>query len=259
VRYRKIEFLIRSVVKYLILGRGYTGKFLDRFLIELGHEVVSTSRSDSGLVNFVLEDHSTWDSLPRDCDGTFFTLAVKDSKLIKRFLSEKASQLGKIVFIGSTSGFLVTEYDQIVTETTALDRNNLRVQAEYEIRLAGGVCVISAGIYGPERSPLRWVKEGRISPNRRFVNFIHVEDLTRILYKAMLSGNSGDIYLASDGQPMRWSEIIRCWGLFPGKTAKGKTPVKRTSKRIDPTTSLKTLNIILKHANVIEGVKSIES
>jgi nucleoside-diphosphate-sugar epimerase len=186
---------------------------------------------------------------------------------VKVFLSEAAAQLGRIICIGSTSEFAVTEHDQVVTENTVLDRKNARVQAENEILRAGGICVISAGIYGPGRSPLRWVREGRIVPNERYVNFIHVEDLASILWKAMLLGKPGEKYLASDGQPMRWSDIISTWCKTPGIKVSGeatthkvspKIPTK-LSRKVDPAISLRALGIKLKHQNVIKGVESFEN
>ena len=229
----------------------------------MGHEVVSTSRTNPDLIKFELEDRSTWAHLPENNDGTFFAMPVKDSAVVKKFLSKKASQLAKIVFLGSTSAFLVTELDQVVTESTTLDTDNSRVQAENEILRAGGICVISAGIYGPGRSPLRWVREGRIVPNERYVNFIHVEDLAQIMWKAMLSGIPGEKYLASDGQPMRWSDIISIWRKTPGIKDAGKTRSRKLStkisRKVDPTISLRALDIKLKYQNVITGVKSFEN
>jgi nucleoside-diphosphate-sugar epimerase len=232
----------------------------------MGHEIVTTSRANPDLIKFVLEDQSTWSHLPGDSDGTFFTMPVKDSKTVKVFLSEMAAQLGKIVCIGSTSEFAVTEHDQVVTEKSTLDTNNPRVQAENEILRAGGICVISAGIYGPGRSPLRWVREGRIVSNERYVNFIHVEDLANILGKAMLSGKPGEKYLASDGQPMRWSDIISIWHETPGLMDTMNNPnheistgiSTKISRKVDSARSLRALGIKLKHQNVIKGVASFE-
>ena len=56
------------------------------------------------------------------------------------------------------------------------------------------------------------IEDGRVTPSDRYVNFIHVDDLARVLYQAMVAGERDARYIASDGKPMRWSEIINKLG-----------------------------------------------
>jgi nucleoside-diphosphate-sugar epimerase len=245
-------------MQYLILGRGYTGRTLEKFITAQGHQVRCTSRTNPELIQFDLKDESSWKNLPKDNNGTFITLALNDLVLAEKFIAKMATQLGKVIFISTTSVFLVDEIDQLITEESALDENNPRKQAEDKLIEAGGIRVYSAGIYGPGRSPVNWVKRGRVGLNDGYVNLIHVEDLVQVLWKAMLLGKPAESYLASDGQPMRWSEIITLLELSPGKTNEQKRSTKKISKRINPSYSLETLDVQIKFPNVVEGVKFLQ-
>ena len=176
------------MANYLILGCGYTGRVLEQLLSSAGHQVICTSRSKDGYVRFELEDQGTWGKLPQSVDGTFITLPFKDKEVAAKFVSELLPALGKVVFMGTTSAFRVSREHQVVHESSEIDPDNERNRAESELLAAGCVAVYSAGIYGPDRSPLNWIKSGRVTANDRFVNFIHVQDLAQVLYRAMGAG-----------------------------------------------------------------------
>ena len=230
---------------------------LDRLLQSDGARVLSTSRSKTGTIHFVLEDERTWSNLPDAVDGTFITLPLNNPRLARAFASQVVSGLGKVVLMGTTSAFRIREDHQVIHEDSELDEDNLRNRAESQLIDAGAIGVHAAGIYGPGRSPLEWIRDGRVTPNDRFVNFIHVNDLARVLVQAMSRGQPGMRYLASDGQPKRWSEIIAQLEDGYGIQSGAAKPSNRPSKRIDPTWSLKTLGVALQYSNVIDGIQAI--
>jgi nucleoside-diphosphate-sugar epimerase len=246
-------------MKHLILGSGYVGKSLAAYIKALGHEVFATSRSGGEYIHFELEDKSTWFNIPGGIDRTILTLAVRDSSLVSEFLKSLGSKLGRMVFISTTSAFKVSANDQTITETSELDLDNPRVQAETQLLKGGAVCIFASGIYGPGRSPLRWVKEGRVGKSERFVNFIHRDDLVNIIWNALCVAQPGTKYIGSDCQPMRWRELISEWEREYGIKTQEIVPSKRQSKKIDATKTLNELKIRLKYKNVIEGVRSIEN
>lgn len=243
--------------KYLILGHGYSGKELEKILLSNGSQVVCTSRQQSGQIHFDLENKDTWGNLPTDVVGTFITMAFNEQETTNAFVETLLPRLGKVVIIGTTSAFQVDQQHQVIDENSTLKKSNHRNQAELELIKAGAICVHSAGIYGPGRSPVNWIQDGRVSANDRLVNLVHVHDLARVLIQAMRIGISGKRYVISDGNPMNWMEIIENLnGLYDINSRNGK-PSRRASKRIDPSQTLRRLNIELVYTNVIQGIQSI--
>src|SRR5665213_794314 len=96
----------------LILGAGYTGKKL----AERGRsgkyveKIFETSRSNGG-IQFELQKQSTWKNLP-PVDGCFWMFPAVPLMEVKSFLDECGATLGRIVVVGSSSGFLVKEPNQ---------------------------------------------------------------------------------------------------------------------------------------------------
>ena len=114
------------MASYLLLGRGYTGRVLEQLLLSEGHHVTCTARSGAEAIRFVLEDEQTWAALPQFVDGTFITLPFKDRAIAGSFVDGLLLNLGKIVFMGTTSAFLVTQEHQVVDEDTGIDPDNER-------------------------------------------------------------------------------------------------------------------------------------
>ena len=158
--------------------------------------------------------------------------------------------------MGTTSAFLVQQEHQVVREDSAIDPDVERNRAEHELINAGCVCVHSAGIYGPNRSPINWIQDGRVAPSDRYVNFIHVDDLATVLYRAMLFGDPGARYVASDGRPMTWSDIIDKLETLHGINSHPARAARRSSKRIDPSHTVDALGIEITYPDVIQGIAS---
>jgi nucleoside-diphosphate-sugar epimerase len=95
-------------------------------------------------------------------------------------------------------------------ESAPVDLTKPRVQGEECLRTDCGAIVLRvAGIYGPGRNPLDWIKTGRVAASRKYVNLIHIEDLASICLTALKHGKPGEVYNVSDGTPRTWDEIFR--------------------------------------------------
>jgi nucleoside-diphosphate-sugar epimerase len=129
-----------------------------------------------------------------------------------------------IVVLGSTSAYEaggMREYPPAwIDESAPVDFTKARVKGEEYLRKEYGAILLRvAGIYGPGRNPLDWIRQGRVGPSRRYVNLIHVEDLAAICLGALEKGKRGEIYNVSDGTPRTWEEICEWarvrWGILP--------------------------------------------
>jgi hypothetical protein len=256
-----------SMKRALILGSGYSGKVLHTLLKSLKYDVICTRRSpgDSDVV-FDLNRSETWSDLP-SVDATFWMFPCEPKDLVEKFLSEKGPSLGRVVCVGTTSSYLVSHEGAVVIETSPIHREEPRVQGELVALRHGAIIVRSAGIYGPARDPRRWVIEGRVSPSPKLVNFIHVEDLAAILVAVSERGRPGSVYLAADGRPQRWDELIAQWCsefkiVLPEIDSKSRPatrgPGLRVSKRIDSQGTLSELGVTLLFPDVQSGVRSLQ-
>lgn len=231
----------------LILGHGYTAKYLAPQFRK--NKVVSTSRKGPPFLPFDLMDESTWDSLPEKVDLTFWTFPALPLEKVKRFYELNCNRLGQLIVIGSTSAFVTSQPDQRVDESTPLDLSQERVQGEEFLRSQGAISVYSAGIYGPDRNPLDWVKKAYVGKSSKYVNMIHVKDLCQFLIKASEVGKPGSLYIATDGNPQRWQDVIEIW---EQKGLVKDVPLKesmRASKKIDNSQSISELKIDLEFEN----------
>jgi nucleoside-diphosphate-sugar epimerase len=171
----------------------------------------------------------------------------------------------RIVILGSTSGYDApsqsTQYPPPwIDESSPIDLTKPRVQGEEYLRNKLGAIVLRvAGIYGPGRSPLDWIRQGRVSLSRKYVNLIHVEDLAAICLVALEHGKPSEAYNVSDGTPRTWNELCAIaqqrWGVTAGAAKEDHSPGKRISNA-----KLRTeLGYVLKHPDLYEALALIES
>ncbi len=250
----------------LILGSGYSGKVLQGLLKDSYDEVICTRRSlGDGAIVFDLSRPETWQSLP-PVEATFWMFPCEPKDLVEKFLSEKSPSLGRLVCVGTTSSYRVSEEGETVVENSPVHVEDSRVQGELVAIKYGARIVRSAGIYGPSRDPRRWVIDGRVGPSPKLVNFIHVQDLAAILLASAERGLAGRVYLAADGRPQRWDELIAQWqrefGIAPisssNPQASPRGPGLRTSKRVDSQGTLTELGVTLLFPDVQTGVRSLQ-
>ena len=212
-----------------ILGSGYTAKFLLPLTQRRYSHVFATSRDpDRHLahlnpdqqIRFDLARPETWQAISPSTDILWCFPAVP-IELVQQFADVASLQTRRLVVLGSTSAYddrTSTEYPPPwVDETATIDITKPRVQGEELLRTSYGAIVLRvAGIYGPGRNPIEWIRSGRVTRSRKYVNLIHVEDLATTCLAALRQGEQRGIYNVSDGTPRTWEEICeaaeRRWG-----------------------------------------------
>ena len=233
----------------VVLGSGY----LARFMLSLNQHystVLHTSRDpdhhltwlpSNQRLRFDLARSDSWRNVPSGADLLWcFPAAPLDA--VRNFARTPAAS-GRLVVLGSTSAYDVggsLEYPPPwIDESAPIDYGKARVQGEEFLRKTCGAIVLRvAGIYGPGRSPYDWIKTGRVTVSRKYVNLIHVEDLAEICVAALQHGAPAGAYNVSDGVPRTWMEIGRTLdGHDSGEAPAETQPV---GKRID-TAKLRSL------------------
>ncbi len=242
-------------VDYLILGRGLTAQYLIGKIQskEPSATIVSTSRNGSPHTLFDLNDSTTWSNLP-EAKVTFWTFPPEPIDRVEQFANSHLKELGQVVVLGSTSCLVVNSDGEKVDESTPRDESIERVRAESSLKDQGAILVLSSGQYSQERNPISWVEKGYVGKNPKWVNMIHLEDLAEFLWAAAKRGKAGKLYIASDNNPQQWDQIISLW---ESKGILKDIPIKsshKTSKRINCTSSLKTLQVSLRYQNFADSV-----
>ncbi|WP_447977441.1 NAD-dependent epimerase/dehydratase family protein [Candidatus Nitrospira bockiana] len=228
----------------VILGAGYTGRRIYRIAHVEGRAVIATSRNPERLPadvapssrrRFDLERPETWGSVPAGANVIWCFPAAPPDR-VAAYADRVLPGCRRLVVLGSTSAYLLDgdAPDQAVDESTPLDPTRPRVAGEEYLRRRHGATVLRvAGIYGPGRHVLNWIRRGRIAASPRVVNLIHVEDLAAICLTALEKGRPGETYNVSDGRPRRWIEVCReaarRWGVPVPATREDPRPGKRLS------------------------------
>ena len=253
----------------VILGTGYTGRVLFRQARAEGRIVFAASRTpETHLLDippeqrllFDLDHHETWNAIPTQADAVWTFPAVPPDT-ITAFGEQIAPHLRRLIVLGATSAYDGSPQamrGEPVDETASVDRSIARVQGEELLRERYGAIVLRvAGIYGPGRNPLDWIRQGRVGYSHRYVNLIHVEDLAAIILQALEDGMPGDTYNVSDGTPRRWSEIMDAaaarWG-----TAKPLPADPTAGKRISNRKLLAELGYTLRYPDLYKALEELE-
>lgn len=230
----------------VILGTGYTGRVVYKKAISRHWLIRATSRTPAThldcvrpehRIHFDLGDRTTWSNLPRDC-ALLWCFPAEPLELVQDFARTAEVTAHRLVVLGSTSAYQMNPSHDYpppwVDETVPLDLNKARVQGEEWLRTACHAIVLRvAGIYGPRRNPLNWIKQGRVGPSRKYVNLIHVEDLAEVCLAALAYGGRGEIYNVSDGVPRTWQEICHLAREQFGIDSVGDVEADSVGKRLD--------------------------
>lgn len=216
----------------VILGSGYTARFVLPLAERHYSLVLATSREPNQhlthiqpdrRIQFDLAQQDTWKNIPTDADLLWCFPATPLDR-VKQFAATLAPCSRRLVVLGSTSSYTPNsslDYPPLwIDETAPIDLAQPRVEGEEFLRThCAAVILRVAGIYGPGRNPIDWIKRGRVGPSRKYVNLIHVEDLATICLAALERGTPGEAYNVSDGIPRTWKEICRFakdrWGIQP--------------------------------------------
>ncbi len=253
----------------IILGTGYTGRVLFRQARSEGRLVFAASRAPEtnlkGIppeqrLRFDFGQDETWDAIPTQAD-TVWTFPAVPPDRVCAFGERIAPRLRRLVVLGATSAYDGSPQavrGEPVEESAPVDRSIARVQGEELLRERYGAIVLRvAGIYGPGRNPLDWIRKGRVGYSHRYVNLIHVEDLAAIILRILEDGVPGDTYNVSDGTPRRWSEIMDAaaarWG-----TAKPLPADPTAGKRISNRKLLAELGYTLRYPDLYKALEELE-
>ena len=257
----------------IVLGSGYTGLVLHRTGTLQGRTVHATSRNPltnlAGIPSeqrmmFDLEQPSTWENIPVGAD-LIWCFPATPLEQVQAFARTLGAPSRRMVVLGSTSAYEAsdhsTEYPPPwIDESAPIDLTKPRVQGEEHLREHHGAIVLRvAGIYGPGRNPLDWIRSGRVSPSRKYVNLIHAEDLAAICLLALEKGKPGEAYNVSDGTPRMWDEIYATAQQRWGVATVAKKEDGSTGKRISTTKLQGALGYTLKHPDLYEALALIES
>ena len=252
----------------IILGAGYTGRVIYAQATAQGVPALVTSRTPDHHLEFAapchrlhfdLEREDTWQNLPLGCD-VIWCFPAMPLTAVSSFAGAVLRDEGRIVVLGSTSAYEMSmiNSDSVLDESAPIDRTRPRVMGEEYLRTERGAIVLRvAGIYGPGRNVLDWIRRGKVGPSPRYVNLVHVEDVAAICLAALADGRAGDVYNVSDGHPRRWSEICEVartrWGITPVKS--GSDP--RAGKRLS-IAKLARLHDPFRHPDLYAALEAIE-
>ncbi len=178
-----------------ILGCGWLGKPLAVSFLEDGCLVKGSTTSndkieqleslgiESYLVN--ISEFEEYDAF-LESDILIIAITSKDVDGFENLITQiQESSIQKVIFISSTSVYprinkVMTEEDQVVENHPLVEIENLlRENTFFETTI-----IRFAGLFGGERQPANWFKNGREIPQPEgFVNMIHREDCIEIIHE----------------------------------------------------------------------------
>lgn len=253
--------------RIVVLGAGYTGRALIHLLEKEGIEVVASNRSPEVYskrfasvrqIRFDLLDEATW-RIP-SCDGCVILFPPAPPESVERIAPLFMRQCKKLVVIGTTSSYRSSVEHEILDETAGLDLESPRVRGEEYLRRLGGVVLRSAGIYGPGRNPLDWLRSGRIASLEKYVNLIHVEDLAAVIVAALDRAEPSEHFIVTDGTPRRWKDIAE-WaekkGFVTGPISRGASVA--SSRRLTNNKLIGSLSPALKRTELFTELEILET
>lgn len=176
-----------------VLGCGWLGKSLAISFLDEGFSVKgSTTREeklelleDNGIEPYIVDITSfeEFDSFLYS-DILIIAITSKDIDGFENLISQiENSQIQKVIFISSTSVYgrinkVMTEEDKTLKTPLTEIENLFRENTFFETTI-----IRFAGLFGNERQPANWFKNGRKIPQPKgFVNMIHKEDCIEIIH-----------------------------------------------------------------------------
>ena len=193
--------------RLFIFGLGYTSKVIAAQAQVAGWDVVSTGRDgtlsfdDEGSVRLALADSShVLSSVPPGGDGGDPVLELYGAALSGKVLA----YLSSTGVYGDSGGAWVDE-----TAPTGTGRRTARADCDAEWLARGARVLRLPGIYGPGRSALDRVAEGRahrIDLPEQVFSRVHVEDIASGAMAAL--GAEAGAYNLSDDRPSSQNAVI---------------------------------------------------
>lgn len=265
-------FLQNSQSPLIILGSGYTGRFLFSLASSQGRVVLSTSRNpDHRLTHiptaqrlrFDLSQPETWVNIPAGAH-LLWCFPAQPLQSVRHFSSQHLTSPRRLVVLGSTSAYDGAPSDEYppawIDETAPVDLQKPRVEGEEFLRTQHHAILLRvSGIYGPGRNPLDWLRQGRVGPSKKYVNLIHVEDLAAICLAALDRGKPGDVYNVTDGTPRTWNDIYltaqKRWNL----SVHPHGEIQSTGKRISTQKLRERFGNCVRHSDLFTSLETLES
>jgi len=177
-----------------ILGCGWLGTSLGISLIDEGYSVKgSTTKTEKSTLleandiePFIIDITSfeEFDDFLQT-DILIISITSKDIDAFENLIDQiQNSSIQKVIFISSTSVYprsnkVMTEEDVVLKTPLTTIENLFRENSFFETTI-----LRFAGLFGDERHPSNWFKNGRKIPQPRgFVNMIHKEDCIEIIHE----------------------------------------------------------------------------
>jgi nucleoside-diphosphate-sugar epimerase len=282
-------------MRVLIVGCGYVGLPLGAELVRQGHEVFGVRRRNAGAAEIAAAgikplvadvtrapDLAT---LPTPFDWVVNTVSSGkggEAEYREVYLNGTRNLIGwlaptpikKYVYTSSTSVYGQTDGSPVKESSTtepSSPTSRLLVETEklildaVQAKKFPGVILRVAGIYGPERGHLfqQYLRnEARLTgKGERFLNMIHRDDLVNVIMAALKNGRPGEIYNATDDEPVaqihffRWlSETLGKW-MPPGATEEENAGRKRglTNKKVSNRKLKMELGVVFKYPTFRQG------
>jgi nucleoside-diphosphate-sugar epimerase len=267
-------------MRVLIVGCGYVGLPLGAELARQGHEVFGLRRSHAAEaelraagLNPVIADITKPATLPKlpgpfdwvvNCVSSsrggaeeYRKVYLQGARNLLEWLASAPPK--KFVYTSSTSVYGQTDGAAVKESSPvepAAETGRILVETEKVLLEAAGrknfpaVILRVAGIYGPGRGHLfqQYLRnEAKIAgKGERFINMIHLDDVTGAIITALRSGKPGDIYNAVDDEPVAQIHFFRWLSETLGKDMPPFATEEENSARKRGLTNKKVQNRRLK-------------
>ena len=175
-----------------ILGCGWLGKPLAISFINEGYAVKGSTTSEeklellemNGIEPYIVDisDFEEYDSF-LNSDILIIAITSKDVDGFENLIAQiQESSIQKVIFISSTSVYgklnkVMTEEDAVLKLPLTEIENLFRENTFFETTI-----IRFSGLFGDERQPANWFKNGKKIPQPKgFVNMIHKDDCIEII------------------------------------------------------------------------------
>ena len=251
----------------VILGTGYTGRFIYRVARRRRRPVFATSRDPEAHLTFAQPDHrmrfdlqqpETWTQIPPQSDIVWCFPALPQDEAAT-FAQHSVYRNSRLILLGSTSAYRAGR-PGLIDERVPVNRSIPRVASEEHLRTTYGATVLRlSGLYGPGRHVFDWIRKRKIKNSNKYVNLIHVEDVAELCLLALQRAAPGSTYIVSDGQPRSWGDICRFAAERFQIDVPPVTTTRETGKRLSPQKILSDFNYQLKHPDLFTALAELES
>ncbi|WP_088323442.1 NAD(P)H-binding protein [Polaribacter tangerinus] len=190
-----------------ILGAGWLGKELAVSFTEDGFSVKVSTTSEKkvpvlealGFDTFIV-DIETYEEFDDFLNSDILIIAItsKDIDAFERLISQiKYSPIQKIILVSSTGVYqaknkVVTEQDSVPNSSLVTIENLFKESTFFETTI-----VRFGGLFGGERHPANWFKDGKKIPQPNgYVNMIHRDDCIEIIHEIIAQNCWNDTFNA---------------------------------------------------------------